>query len=123
MATVQAVYGLAGRQTQGFPHSLLALMKLELSVPDDSTLARRRGALTITLPVKESAAPRHLVVDATGIKVSGEGEWKVRQHGDSYRRTWRKLHCCGDQATFEIVRESIHSARWRARTTHAARPA
>lgn len=103
MATVQAVYHLAGRQTQGFLQSLFELMKIELAVPDHSTLSRRRGALTIELPVRETTAARHLVIDSTGVKVFGEGEWKVRQHGVSKRRTWRKLHLCVDAATLEIV--------------------
>lgn len=103
MATVQAVYHLAGRQTQGFLQSLFALMKIDLPVPDHSTLSRRRGALTTELPVRETNAARHLVIDATGVKVYGEGEWKVRQHGVSKRRTWRKLHLCVDAATLEIV--------------------
>src|SRR5688572_23532177 len=103
MATAQAIYGLAGRQTQGFLQSLFELMKLELPVPDHSTLSRRRRQLTITLPVKDWSKPRHLVVDSTGVKVYGEGEWKVRQHGVGKRRTWRKLHLCNDEATLEIV--------------------
>lgn len=103
MATVQAIYGLAGRQTQGLLQSLFALMKLALTVPEHSTLARRRRSLTITLPVKDWAKSRHLVVDSTGVKGYGEGEWKVRQHGVSKRRTWRKLHFCVDEATLEIV--------------------
>ena len=103
MATVQAIYGLAGRQTQGFLQSLFELMKLELPVPDHSTLSRRRRQLTITLPVKDWSKPRHLVVDSTGVKVYGEGEWKVRQHGVGKRRTWRKLHLCNDEATLEVV--------------------
>jgi transposase len=103
MATVQAVYHLAGRQTQGFLQSLFGLMKIALGVPDHSTLSRRRGALTVVLPVRETNAARHLVIDSTGVKVFGEGEWKVRQHGVSKRRTWRKLHLCVDAATLEIV--------------------
>src|SRR5215475_6233895 len=101
MATVQAIYGLAGRQTQGFLQSLFELMRLELPVPDHSTLSRRRRQLTITLPVKNWSKPRHLVVDSTGVKVYGEGEWKVRQHGVGKRRIWRKLHLCNDEATLE----------------------
>jgi hypothetical protein len=103
MATVQAVYRLAGRQTQGFLQSVFALMQVNLPVPDHSTLSRRRGNLTIELPVRVTSAARHLVVDATGVKVYGEGEWQVRQHGVSQRRTWRKLHLCMDAATFEYV--------------------
>jgi DDE family transposase len=103
MATVQAIYGLAGRQTQGFLQSVFELMKLDLTVPDHSTLSRRRRQLTITLPVKDWSRSRHLVIDSTGVKVYGEGEWKVRQHGVGKRRTWRKLHFCVDEATLEII--------------------
>jgi Transposase DDE domain len=103
MATVQAIYGLAGRQTQGFLQSVFELMKLNLRAPEHSTLSRRRKQLSITLPVKDWSKARHLVVDSTGIKVYGEGEWKVRQHGVGKRRTWRKLHFCTDEATLEIV--------------------
>ena len=103
MATVQALYGLAGRQTQGFLQSLFDLMKLDLTAPDHSTLSRQRRHLTITLPVRDGSKSRHLVVDSTGVKVYGEGEWKVRQHGIGKRRTWRKLHFCVDEATLEIV--------------------
>jgi hypothetical protein len=103
MATVQAIFSLAGRQTQGFLQSVFNLMKLDLTAPDHSTLSRRRRHLTITLPIREWAKSRHLVVDSTGVKVYGEGEWKVRQHGISKRRTWRKLHFCTDEATLEVI--------------------
>ena len=103
MATVQAIYGLAGRQTQGFLQSVFELMKLNLTVPDHSTLSRRRRQLEITLPVKNLSNSVHLVIDSTGVKVYGEGEWKVRQHGVGKRRTWRKLHFGVDEATLEIV--------------------
>jgi IS5 family transposase len=103
MATVQAIFSLPGRQTQGFLQSLFELMKLNLPVPDHSTLSRRRRNLEITLPVRNLSKSVHLVIDSTGVKVYGEGEWKVRQHGIGKRRTWRKLHFCSDEATLEIV--------------------
>src|SRR5215813_3413934 len=103
MATVQAIYGLAGRQTQGFLQSVFELMKLDLTAPDHSTLSWRRRQLTIILPVKDWSRSRHLVIDSTGVKVYGEGEWKVRQHGVGKRRTWRKLHFCVDEMTLEIM--------------------
>jgi len=103
MAIVQAIYGLAGRQTQGFLQSIFELMKLDLTAPDHSTLSRRRRLLEITLPIKDRSGSRHLVIDSTGVKVYGEGEWKVRQHGVGKRRTWRKLHFCADEATMEII--------------------
>ncbi len=67
-------------------------MKIELKAPDHSTLSRRLGKLSVTLPVIPNDKAVHVVVDSTGVKVYGEGEWKTRQHGASKRRTWRKLH-------------------------------
>jgi hypothetical protein len=103
MATVKAVYRLAGRQCQGFLESIFELMAIDLPVPDHSTLSRRVGQLSIRLPVLPKEGARHVVVDSTGVKVYGEGEWKTRQHGISKRRTWRKLHLGVDEATGEIL--------------------
>ena len=103
MATVKAVYRLAGRQCQGFLESIFELMAIELPVPDHSTLSRRLGQLSIELPVVPKEGARHVVVDSTGVKVYGEGEWKTRQHGVSKRRTWRKLHLGVDESTGEIL--------------------
>jgi IS5 family transposase len=103
MATVKAVYGLAGRQCQGFLESIFELMGIKLPVPDHSTLSRRLGQLPVPLPVLPKQGARHVVVDSTGVKVYGEGEWKTRQHGVSKRRTWRKLHLGVDEGTGEIL--------------------
>jgi IS5 family transposase len=101
LLTLRAVYHLTLRATEGFAGSLFALMGLELPVPDYSTLCRRAQALRITLP-KKATGPLHLVLDSTGLKVYGEGEWKVRKHGYSKRRTWLKLHLAIDPETHEI---------------------
>ncbi len=103
MATVKSVYRLAGRQCQGFLESIFELMGIDLSVPDHSTLSRRLSQLEVELPVVPKEGARHVVVDSTGVKVYGEGEWKTRQHGISKRRTWRKLHLGVDEATGEIL--------------------
>lgn len=103
MATLKAVYQLAGRQCQGFVESLFRLMEIDLPVPDHSTLSRRLGQRSIQLPVIPKEGARHVVVDSTRVKVYGEGEWKTRQHGVSKRRTWRKLHLGVDEATGEIL--------------------
>jgi hypothetical protein len=103
MATLQEVYHLPLRQAKGFLGSIFELLKLNLSVPDYSTLSRRRAALEIELPTRRRNEPVHLVVDSTGMKVFGEGEWKVRKHGYTYRRTWRKLHLGIDEASGEIL--------------------
>jgi IS5 family transposase len=103
MATVKSLFHLAGRQTEGFLESLFNLMHIEVKTPDHSTLSRRLGKLSVTLPVIPKDKAVHVVVDSTGVKVYGEGEWKTRQHGVSKRRTWRKLHLGVDENTGEIL--------------------
>ena len=95
------------RQTEGFVASVLALMGLDLRVPDHTTLSRRQAGLAVAWPPQRGDEPMHLVVDSTGLKVYGEGEWKVRQHGWSKRRTWRKLPLGVDEATGEIVAQTL----------------
>lgn len=102
--TLQVVYHLPLRATQGLLLSLFGLLQLELPVPNYSTLSRRRK--TLSVPLRQSQLQSqsvHLVVDSTGFKVYGEGEWKVRQHGWSKRRTWRKLHLGINQVTGEVL--------------------
>ena len=101
LLTLRSVYRLTLRATEGFAHSLFGLMGLDLPVPDYTTLCRRAATVRITLP-KRATGPLHLVLDSTGLKVYGEGEWKVRQHGYSKRRTWLKLHLAVDPQTHEI---------------------
>lgn len=101
--TLQAVYRLPLRATVGLLSSLFSLMQLSLPVPDSSTLCRRRKRLAVELLASLPKGRLHLVVDASGFKVYGEGEWKVRQHGWSQRRTWRKLHLGVDEKSHEIV--------------------
>lgn len=101
--TLGALYRLPLRQTEGLLASVMKLLGVALPVPDYSTLCRRRPGLAVALPVERVRQARHVVVDSTGVKVYGEGEWKVRQHGWSKRRTWRKLHLGVDEATGEIL--------------------
>lgn len=103
MATLQAIYHLPGRATQGLLQSLLGLFQAALTAPDHSTLSRRRARVQVELPLRSATGPRHLVIDSTGVKVYGEGEWKVRQHAVSKRRIWLKLHLAPDATTGEIV--------------------
>jgi IS5 family transposase len=101
LLTLRAVYHLTLRATEGFARSLFELMRLDLPVPDYTTLCRRSRTLTIDLP-RKADGPLHLILDSTGLKVYGEGEWKVRRHGYSKRRTWIKLHLAIDPKTHEI---------------------
>lgn len=102
--TLQVVYHLPLRATEGMLLSLFQLLGLALPVPDFSTLCRRRQRLSVPLGQNQGQNQSvHLVVDSTGFKVYGEGEWKVRQHGWSKRRTWRKLHLGINEATGEVL--------------------
>ena len=106
--TLRKLFGLALRQRQGFVQSLLALLALELSAPDYSTLSRGHRGLKVL--VESIDEPRHLVADSTGLKLYGEGEWQVRQQGWTQRRTWRKLHVGFDAHTGEVVAQTLTRA-------------
>ncbi len=99
--TFKVLFGLPLRQTTGFVESLLKLVGLDWAVPDFSTLCRRQRTLTVALPYRGSAGPLHLLIDSTGIKAEGEGEWNARKHGGSKRRLWRKIHIGIDEKTLE----------------------
>ncbi|MDQ2068038.1 IS5 family transposase [Xinfangfangia sp. CPCC 101601] len=99
--TLKVLFGLPLRQTTGFMESLLALSGLSWSVPDFSTLSRRQNTLNVAIPYRAKEG-LHLLIDSTGIKVEGEGEWLRRKHGSSKRRIWRKIHIAVDEQTLEI---------------------
>jgi len=99
----KSLYRLPLRATQGFMQSLFLGYKLPLKVPNYTTLSRRQGELTSKLPRTKHGDSIDIVLDSTGLKVYGDGEWKVRQHGVSRRRTWRKLHLAIDPLSHEIV--------------------
>ncbi len=99
---LRAAFGLTLRQTQGFLHDLTRLLGLEIAVPHYSTFSRRAATLAVPAIRRPSRGPVHLAVDATGLKVYGEGEWKVRVHGKDRRRVWRKLHLAVDTRTGEL---------------------
>lgn len=97
-------FGLTLRETEGFAKSIFKWIGLNLDVPSYSTLCRRLGSLSLILWQDIQCNDRiHVVVDATGLKVYGEGEWKVRIHGHSKRRTWRKLHLAVDEGNNRIL--------------------
>lgn len=101
--TLRAVYHLALRAAEGLARSVFALLEVALPVPCYSTLSRRAAEVAVALGALPRSGPVHLVIDSSGFKIYGEGEWKVRLHGWSKRRTWRKLHLAVDEATGEIV--------------------
>ncbi|MEO8356605.1 MAG: IS5 family transposase [Chloroflexota bacterium] len=102
MLTIKEVFHLTNRGGEGFVRSLFGMMEMHLGVPDHSTHSRRGKILKVNLP-KKSSSSLNIVLDSTGLKIYGEGEWKVRKHGYSKRRTWRKLHLGGNPDTGEIL--------------------
>ena len=94
--TIQKLFHLPLRAVEGFVGSVFRMTRVSLDVPDYSTLSRRSDGLTVLL-AKRKKEKTILIVDGSGAKVFGEGEWKVRQHGASKRRTWKKIHIAIDE--------------------------
>ena len=105
--TMGMVFGLALRQTEGLIGSVIALLGLDLAVPDHSTLSRRAKTLEVPPLRRAGSGPLHLLVDSTGLKLGGAGEWLVEKHGTSRRRSWRKLHIGVDADSGEIVAVAV----------------
>lgn len=101
MQTVKNVFQLPNRATEGFLRSVFEMLQVNLPVPDHTTLSRRGKGLKVSLP-KKTQGHLDIVMDSSGLKIFGEGEWKVRAHGKSKRRTWRKLHLAVDPHSGEI---------------------
>ena len=100
--TLKVLFGLPLRQTTGFVESLLRMVGLDWVVPDFSTLCRRQKELNVSLPYRGRTGPLNLLIDSTGIKAEGEGEWNARKHGGTKRRIWRKIHIGIDEETLEV---------------------
>ncbi|MGI9508648.1 MAG: IS5 family transposase, partial [Geminicoccaceae bacterium] len=102
MLTLGAVYHLRLRQTHGFTKSLFELLGLDLPVASVATLCRRRQTLSIEPWVRASSEPLDLVLDSTGLKIYGQGEWCRAKHGKK-RRGWKKVHIGLDAKSGMIV--------------------
>lgn len=107
LLTLKAVFHLPLRQTQGFLTSILQLLGVGLPIPHYSTLSRRSATVTLPRLRQQRAQHLHLVVDSSGLKIYGEGEWHVRQHGKTKRRTWRKIHLGVDEATGDLLAQVL----------------
>jgi hypothetical protein len=106
--TLRSLFRLALRQTEGLIGSIIALLGLNLAIPDHTTLSRRAETLTVPRP-KMGKAPIHLLVDSTGLRMCGPGEWLLEKHGSKRRRSWRKLHIGVDADTGQIVAAELTS--------------
>ncbi len=106
--TLRAVFRLALRQAKGLIVSVIGLLGLDLAVPDHSTLCRRAETLEVPRPQpRRDGEPLHLLVDSTGLKLCGAGEWLVEKHGAKTRRSWRKLYLGLDADTGQIVAAAL----------------
>lgn len=95
------------RQTEGLIGSILQLLDLDLPVPDHSTLSRRAQSMERPPQLPATGGPVHLLVDSTGLKLCGPGEWLIEKHGTKKRRSWRKLHIAMDVSTGRIVAATL----------------
>ena len=106
---VRLVFNQPLRQTEGLLRSMADILKIDIAIPDHTTLSRRGGGLTILPKGIGRTEPLHLLVDSTGLKIYGEGEWLDQKHGIRSRRRWRKLHLGVDADTHEIVAAELTS--------------
>ncbi len=100
---IKRVFRLTLRAAQGFIDSIFTLMNVPLRCPDYSCVSRRAKSVNVSFKTPTRGEIAHLVIDSTGLKVFGEGEWKVKKHGQERRRIWRKLHLAVDSNTHEII--------------------
>ena len=100
---VKRVFNLSLRALQGFMDSVFKLMKVPLRCPNYSSISKRAKTVDISIKMPARGEIRHLAIDATGLKVFGEGEWKMKKHGKEKRRVWRKLHLGVDADTHQII--------------------
>jgi len=107
LLVLRELFQLPYRQTEGLARSLMELMQVQVSIPDFTSLAKRAAKLGIDLNVSARRGPIDVVVDSTGLKVFGDGEWKVRKYGAGKHRTWRKLHLVINPKTQEIEAETL----------------
>lgn len=100
--SIKVLFRLPLRQTAGMVAALLQQAGLDWPVPDASTLCRRQKTLAVQIPYRRADGPLNLLVDSTGIKFLGDGEWQARKHGVQGRSQWRKVHIAVDPATPDV---------------------
>jgi hypothetical protein len=112
LLTLKAVFDLPDRMGEGLAGSIVRLMGLALPIPDHTLMSRRAKTLTVLIPRRSRGGPIDVVVDSTGLKVYGAGEWKVRRHGAGKRRTWRKVHLAVDADVKEVLAVEVTTEQW-----------
>ncbi|QDU88977.1 Transposase DDE domain protein [Pirellulimonas nuda] len=110
LLTIRELFRLPYRQTEGFGRALAVLMGAQVAIPDYTSLQKRAAKLEVSISVRQAKGPIDVVIDSTGLKVYGEGEWKVKKHGVGKRRTWRMVHLVVDPASHTIVAQIVTGA-------------
>jgi hypothetical protein len=111
LLTLRELFRLPYRQTEGLGRALVKLMGADAAIPDFTSLAKRAVKLGVSLEVLPTSGPIDVIVDSTGLKVLGAGEWRSQAYRTPKRKTWRKLHLSINAATQEIVAEVLTSNR------------
>jgi Transposase DDE domain len=106
---LRLAFGRPWRQTEGLLRSIATLLGVSLAVPDHTTFSRRSIGLSLVTPLPPTNGPVHVVLDSTGLKVYGAGEWQREKHGGRGRRTWRKLHLAVNPDSGEILASELTS--------------
>jgi hypothetical protein len=100
---LRLAFGRPWRQTEGLLRSIVGLLGVKLEVPDHTTFSRRSVSLSLSTIQPQMGRPVDVVIDSTGLKVYGAGEWQREKHGERGRRSWRKLHLAIDPDSHEIL--------------------
>ena len=109
---IRSLFNFPLRATQGFLEGMLELLGIDLLVPCYTSLSRRASKLNVQLNTAlKKEKPLNLVIDSTGLKIYGEGEWKTRIHGKQKRRSWRKLHVAVNPESHEIISMELTTAK------------
>src|SRR5687767_13217923 len=111
LLALRELFQLPYRQTEGLGRALVKLMEVEVAIPDFTSLAKRAARLNVSLEVAPSAGPIDIVIDSTGLKIFGAGEWRSQAYQHPKRRTWRELHLSINAASQEIVAEVLTSKK------------
>ncbi len=106
---LRLTFGRPWRQTEGLLRSITALLGVDVGVPDHTTFSRRSPGLALARSLAQArrSGPVHVVIDATGLKVHGAGEWLAEKHGGRGKRSWRKLHLAVDPDSGEILASEL----------------
>lgn len=104
---IKGIFSLPLRALQGFIDSIFALMNVPLRSPNYTSISKRSKTVQVKYKNKSKGSVRHIAIDSTGLKVFGEGEWKVKKHGAEKRRTWRKLHLAVDVNTHDVISAEV----------------